>query len=135
MKDPRQLILSLGVVLLLQQAAWVSSFQPQGAPLLVVAVSSYRIPRTLPTLPRSSFRLQQSTGDTADNNDSSQELEKTWRYVKKTLLSIGGKGATASHGNSLKELLECHVAVKVKVNMKPFGTYVRWKTSSVNLPW
>jgi RNA-binding protein YhbY len=48
--------------------------------------------------------------------------EKVWRYVKKPLLSIGSKGASLSHGNSLRQLLEDHTAVKVKVNTKPFGT-------------
>jgi hypothetical protein len=42
-------------------------------------------------------------------------MEKAWRYVKKPLLSIGSKGASASHGNSLRQLLESHKAVKVKV--------------------
>jgi hypothetical protein len=44
-----------------------------------------------------------------------QGMEKAWRYVKKPLLSIGSKGASASHGNSLRQLLESHKAVKVKV--------------------
>jgi RNA-binding protein YhbY len=48
--------------------------------------------------------------------------EKVWRYVKKPLLSIGSKGASLSHGNSLRQLLEDHTAVKVKVNTKAFGT-------------
>ena len=50
--------------------------------------------------------------------------EKVWRYVKKPLLSIGSKGATLTHGNSLRQLLEAHTVVKVKVNTKKFdGTY------------
>lgn len=48
-------------------------------------------------------------------------LETAWRYVKKPLLSIGAKGATFSHGNSLRQLLEAHTIVKVKVNTKQFG--------------
>jgi RNA-binding protein YhbY len=48
--------------------------------------------------------------------------EKAWRYAKKTLLSIGAKGAQFSHGNSLRQLLEAHMVVKVKVNTKNFGT-------------
>lgn len=47
--------------------------------------------------------------------------EKAWRYAKKPLLSIGAKGASSSHGNSLKQLLEAHTAVKVKVNTRPFS--------------
>lgn len=42
-------------------------------------------------------------------------LEKAWRYAKKPLMSIGSKGATAAHGNSLRQLLDSHTAVKVKV--------------------
>jgi RNA-binding protein YhbY len=49
-------------------------------------------------------------------------LEKAWRYAKKTLLSIGAKGAQFSHGNSLRQLLESHTIVKVKVNTQKFGT-------------
>lgn len=48
-------------------------------------------------------------------------IEKAWRYAKKPLLSIGAKGATFSHGNSLRQLLEAHTVVKVKVNTQKFG--------------
>lgn len=48
--------------------------------------------------------------------------EKVWRCVKKPLLRIGSKGATHAHGNSLRQLLEDHTVVKVKVNTKKFGT-------------
>ena len=48
-------------------------------------------------------------------------LERTWRYSKKPLLRIGSKGATLTHGNSLRHLLEDHKVVKVKVNTKKFG--------------
>jgi hypothetical protein len=47
--------------------------------------------------------------------------EKAWRHAKKSLLSIGSKGATLTHGNSLRHLLEDHTVVKVKVNTKKFG--------------
>jgi hypothetical protein len=47
--------------------------------------------------------------------------EKAWRYAKKPLLSIGSKGATLTHGNSLRNLLQDHTVVKVKVNTKKFG--------------
>ena len=50
-------------------------------------------------------------------------IEKAWRYAKKPLLSIGAKGATFAHGNSLRQLLESHTIVKVKVNTSKFGTY------------
>ena len=48
-------------------------------------------------------------------------MEEVWRYVKKPLISVGGKGATSKHGNSLRQLLDDHTVVKVKVNTKSFG--------------
>lgn len=54
-----------------------------------------------------------------DSNRSN--LEKTWRYVKRPLLRIGGKGITLTHGNSLRELLQAHTVVKVKVNSPKYG--------------
>jgi RNA-binding protein YhbY len=59
--------------------------------------------------------------DVQPSAPSVKGVEGAWRYVKKPLLSIGGKGATPSHGNSLRQLLEAHTAVKVKVNARPFG--------------
>ena len=47
-------------------------------------------------------------------------MERAWRHAKKPLLSIGAKGATLAHGNSLRQLLEAHGAVKVKINTKHF---------------
>jgi RNA-binding protein YhbY len=99
-----------------------------------------------PTLPRGgfvgSFSFPQSRairGDDTDDDDDdgSSDLaepeeavskaqppldntERAWRYAKRPLLSIGSKGATATHGNSLRELLEAHTVVKVKVNTRPF---------------
>jgi RNA-binding protein YhbY len=70
------------------------------------------------------------TTSAAENNESSTtssssscsiSMERAWRYAKKPLLSIGSKGATFSHGNSLRQLLEAHTAVKVKVNTQKFN--------------
>ena len=65
--------------------------------------------------------LQQSSNpsDNKDDDDSAA-MERAWRHAKKPLLSIGSKGATLTHGNSLKELLEQHTVVKVKVNTVTF---------------
>jgi RNA-binding protein YhbY len=52
-------------------------------------------------------------------------IEQVWRYAKKPLLRIGSKGATHSHGNSLRQLLEDHTIVKVKVNTKKFQNSVQ----------
>jgi len=49
-------------------------------------------------------------------------MEKAWRFVKKPMLRLGSKGAAPSHGNSLRELLEQHDAVKVKINTRKLGT-------------
>jgi hypothetical protein len=49
-------------------------------------------------------------------------IEKAWRHAKKPLLRIGGKGATKTHGNSLRQLLEDHTVVKVKINTQKYGT-------------
>jgi hypothetical protein len=46
----------------------------------------------------------------------SDDMEQTWRYIKKPLLRIGKNGATQAHGNSLRQLLDAHTAVKVKIN-------------------
>jgi hypothetical protein len=50
-------------------------------------------------------------------------MEKVWRHAKKPLLRIGSKGATHSHGNSLRQLLDDHTVVKVKVNTRKFGKW------------
>ncbi|VEU38380.1 unnamed protein product [Pseudo-nitzschia multistriata] len=58
----------------------------------------------------------------AESDIPDSVMEEVWRYVKKPLISVGGKGATNKHGNSLRQLLNDHTAVKVKVNTKSFGT-------------
>ena len=47
-------------------------------------------------------------------------MERAWRYASKPLLRIGSKGANLTHGNSLRQLLEAHEVVKVKVNTRRF---------------
>jgi RNA-binding protein YhbY len=47
---------------------------------------------------------------------STNNMERAWRYARKPLLSIGAQGAKLSHGNSLRQLLDAHTVVKVKVN-------------------
>ncbi|KAG7369065.1 CRS1 / YhbY CRM domain containing protein [Nitzschia inconspicua] len=54
--------------------------------------------------------------------DDLDAMEKVWRHAKKPLLRIGAKGATHSHGNSLRQLLDDHTVVKVKVNTRKFGS-------------
>ena len=80
------------------------------------------------TFPSSSSSLKETSEDFIAGEDEEDEpsfddvQEKVWRYVKKPLLRIGVKGATPAHGNSLRQLLEDHTAVKVKVNTKNFGS-------------
>ena len=57
-----------------------------------------------------------------ESNIPEKTMEEVWRYVKKPLISVGTKGATIKHGNSLRQLLDDHTVVKVKVNTKSFGT-------------
>ena len=65
--------------------------------------------------------FSQDTTPPKDLEKSLEPSEKLWRYVKKPLLRIGAKGATHSHGNSLRQLLEDHTAVKVKINTKKYN--------------
>jgi len=67
--------------------------------------------------------LKMTTDDeTPSNTAATPGIDAAWRYVKKPMLRIGGKGLTETHGNSLVELLNAHTAVKVKVNTKRLGS-------------
>ncbi len=57
-----------------------------------------------------------------DDSALREGIDKAWRYLPKPLLRIGGKGVSDSHGNSLKELLNAHTAVKVKINSSKLGS-------------
>ena len=65
-----------------------------------------------------------SSGDdeTPSNTAATPGIDAAWRHVKKPMLRIGGKGTTETHGNSLRELLNAHTAVKVKVNTHKLGS-------------
>jgi len=113
------------LLLLLLKVALVSCFQtipvvvvPQTAPSFL-DIRHMRCGRNASSSSSTQCRMSEDSSGIPSGTD----LEKTWRYVKKPLLSIGAKGATASHGNSLKELLQDHTAVKVKVNTKAFGVF------------
>ena len=66
-----------------------------------------------------SLNLSSSNNDAAFEQLSGNR-QLAWQYAKKPLLRIGGKGATKSHGNSLRQLLDQHTVVKVKVNPSAF---------------
>ena len=61
---------------------------------------------------------------TTTTTPTSSGIEKAWRHAKKPLLRIGSKGFSKSHGNSLRQLLEDHVVVKVKLNTEKYGTSI-----------
>eukprot|EP00550_Attheya_septentrionalis_P005791 CAMPEP_0198285602 /NCGR_PEP_ID=MMETSP1449-20131203/4855_1 /TAXON_ID=420275 /ORGANISM="Attheya septentrionalis, Strain CCMP2084" /LENGTH=203 /DNA_ID=CAMNT_0043983075 /DNA_START=189 /DNA_END=800 /DNA_ORIENTATION=+ len=89
---------------------------------------------THPTLPFVGVPRSLTTGDDLDETAPTEfdihelmdeeppkdisQIEKTWRYAKKPLISIGGKGFSPTHGNSLRQLLDAHTVVKVKFNTK-----------------
>lgn len=115
----------IALILLLHTATNVSSFQVLPNSVVV----------RLQRLPSSSTCLRSSNSEEAWGDDDDFEIlfeekeeepnldatEKAWRYAKKPLLSIGAKGASFSHGNSLRQLLDSHTVVKVKVNTKKSG--------------
>ena len=74
--------------------------------------------RTIYNVPETGLCRMAST---AEPNIPDKLMEEVWRYAKKPLISVGGKGATKKHGNSLRQLLDDHTIVKVKVNTISFG--------------
>ncbi len=77
-------------------------------------------PRNIQTDKR--FQLKSSFGSEEVDSSIRIGIDKAWRYVPKPLLRIGGKGVADSHGNSLKELLNAHTVVKVKINSDKLGS-------------
>ena len=77
--------------------------------------TTYGVPQTI--------GLQRMASTTPESNIPDKTMEEVWRFVKKPLISVGGKGATEKHGNSLRQLLDHHTVVKVKVNTKSFGKF------------
>jgi len=104
-------------------------------------VPSTRYNRATLYRPVSQLTNPEQSGVLEENDDNDEEedfeflfdeppveldpTERVWRYAKKPLLRIGSKGATHAHGNSLRQLLEDHVVVKVKVNTKKFNNSVQ----------
>ena len=104
-------------------------------------VPSTRYNRATLYRPVSQLTNPEQSGVLEENDDNEEEedfdflfdeppveldaTERVWRYAKKPLLRIGSKGATHAHGNSLRQLLEDHIVVKVKVNTKKFNNSVQ----------
>mmetsp|Transcript_33767 Transcript_33767/g.49428 ORF Transcript_33767/g.49428 Transcript_33767/m.49428 type:complete len:185 (-) Transcript_33767:198-752(-) len=54
--------------------------------------------------------------DVEEPEEKNTSVAALWKLQKKALLRIGGKGVKNSHINSLRELLDAHSVVKVKMN-------------------
>ena len=85
-------------------------------PLVVVAMTNAESESDLDS---STIDGDESVATTTSNeNEHTKLMELVWRYNKKPLLSIGAqKGPTSKHGNSLRELLQHHTTVKVKIQL------------------
>ena len=90
--------------------------------LTVSAFIGLRRPNKCRILPDIADRVCRMSSATEESSIPDKLMEEVWRYSKKPLISVGGKGATKKHGNSLRQLLDDHTVVKVKVNTKSFGT-------------
>jgi hypothetical protein len=116
------LLAALALVLKWNTAAAFSNAGPRFGLATVVSPKAPNMRRHLisPLEPIQRAQLVQLFAEPDDVNKEKTpddvNMEKTWRYIKKTLLRVGSKGATTSHGNSLKEILTSHKVVKVKMN-------------------
>ena len=63
-----------------------------------------------------------STSTSTPLSASTPGVDLAWRHVSKPMLRIGSKGVSATHANSLGELLEAHTCVKVKINTHKLGS-------------
>lgn len=103
------------------------SITPNKVQVNVLSKSSFSSSNTSSKSNRehSHFQIQASAEDEGLEQDSAMRggIDKAWKHVKKPLLRIGGKGISDSHGNSLKELLNAHTVVKVKINSTKLGSF------------
>lgn len=86
-----------------------------------ISLANYQQQLSSPTSLYSSSFDDEEEEDAGPPKPPLPSIEKAWRHAKKPLLRIGGKGATKSHGNSLRQLLDDHTVVKVKVNTQKYG--------------
>ncbi|KAL7430430.1 hypothetical protein ACHAXM_002191 [Skeletonema potamos] len=93
-------------------------------PLLLSKSLAFVLPECQLQSNHQSWSPLQSSSDNNLNSAAFEPLsgnrQKAWQHAKKPLLRIGGKGATKTHGNSLRQLLDQHTVVKVKVNPSAF---------------
>lgn len=93
--------------------------------LLLPRASAFVTPGSKTCINQQSWSIKSSSSsDNSANAAAFEQLsgnrQKAWQHAKKPLLRIGGKGATKTHGNSLRQLLDQHTVVKVKVNPSAF---------------
>lgn len=85
----------------------------------------HRRSSTTPSKIRRMTMIDNNSEDTTSSDSEVEvidpKMEIAWRYIKKPLLRIGKTGMTDSHGNSLRDLLSQHGAVKVKINTSKLG--------------
>ena len=88
--------------------------------LFAVSVSSFTV---YPRQTRATASRMSTSDDKLETDASTNpNIESAWRFAKKPLLRIGGKGISKTHCNSLIELLNAHTVVKVKFNTQKFGS-------------
>ena len=102
-----------------QRRAAASTRRRYDVPVEAAATSKRHVPVRCTRMWTSLSLEPQSTEHNGDIRPPA--MERTWRHVKKPLLRIGAKGASASHGNSLRQLLEDHTVVKVKINTSMYN--------------
>ena len=124
MRRPQSSLLLLAAALLLspQSSAFVVQ-APQATPKAIHQHRQSMI-NTRPTHAKRSAAIHLSSDDGAADAalaPLSGNRQKAWQHARKPLLRLGGQGAKLSHGNSLRELLDQHTVVKVKVNPVAFG--------------
>ena len=126
-------LLSLIALILCGTLSFCDAFAPRTSSVsasFVLQRQSHRSRITIRSMSEEdSFDIDFSDNEEEDDEEaetpsvptpSLSSMEQAWRYTKKPLLSIGAKGATLTHGNSLRQLLEQHTVVKVKVNTRRF---------------
>mmetsp|Transcript_5230 Transcript_5230/g.7069 ORF Transcript_5230/g.7069 Transcript_5230/m.7069 type:complete len:188 (-) Transcript_5230:181-744(-) len=87
---------------------------------IVMSAGAFTTDRRVMREQRVSFCFKAEKSDEMEVGDKNMEI--AWRHIKKPLLRIGKSGMTESHGNSLRDLLSQHQAVKVKINTNKLGT-------------
>jgi RNA-binding protein YhbY len=123
-------------LILVQLISWNSAAAFSVSRIESICRTSTIIKTSVNVLYSSSFNSENDASENDDENlapppvaadaDTPQppleSIEKAWRHAKKPLLRIGSKGFSKSHGNSLRQLLQDHVIVKVKLNTDKYGT-------------